>query len=590
MASHNTSPKKLNELSKPLREEAQFFLEPATPRQRQYEALRAYFVEQLPVKEVATRFGYTPGAFYGLCHQFRHTPNRAFFLSTKPGPKYSPKRDGARERVLSLRKQNYSVQDIHDMLTAAGLQLSTVSIWTILKEEGFARLPRRSAAERPHGPAPAKAAPADKRRLSLEPRLVETRLGGVFLLLRLLAESHLETLPSALGWYGSKMIPPANAFLACLLLKLIGKARKSHVMDLAFDEGVALAVGLNVLPKTAYMAEYSERITHADTLKFLQRWLQNLRETQVIHGDSFNLDFQSLPYFGEDDVVEKHYVSMRSRRQKAMLVFFAQDESSKIFCYSNADLRKGEEAEEIFRFIAFWKQQTGKPPPPLVFDSRLTTYANLSKLNQMGITFLTLKRRSPRLLQEILARPASAWRTISLCNVARKFRTPKVIDQAVPLRDYVGTIRQIWVKDLGHERPTILITNDKKTACPELITRYAQRMLIENSIAQSVDFFHTRALSSSVAMRIDFDVLLTLVAQATYQLLAYKLRGYEHSGADVLFRKFIDTPAKILIGPEHIEVRLNKRANNPILLHSGLVGTPFTLPWVQNKPFLVTLR
>ena len=257
---------------------------------------------------------------------------------------------------------------------------------------------------------------------------------------------------------------------------------------------------------------------------------------------------------------------------------------------SNADLRKGEEAEEIFRFIAFWKQQTGKPPPPLVFDSRLTTYANLSKLNQMGITFLTLKRRSPRLLQEILARPASAWRTISLRNVARKFRTPKVIDQAVPLRDYVGTIRQIWVKDLGHERPTILITNDKKTACPELITRYAQRMLIENSIAQSVDFFHTRALSSSVAMRIDFDVLLTLVAQATYQLLAYKLRGYEHSGADVLFRKFIDTPAKILIGPEHIEVRLNKRANNPILLHSGLVGTPFTLPWVQNKPFLVTLR
>ena len=544
MASHNTSPKKLNELSKALREEAQFFLEPATPRQRQYEALRAYFVEQLPVKEVATRFGYTPGAFYGLCHQFRHTPNRAFFLSTKPGPKYSPKRDGARERVLSLRKQNYSVQDIHDMLTAAGLQLSTVSIWTILKEEGFARLPRRSAAERPHGPAPTKAAPADKRRLSLEPRLVETRLGGVFLLLRLLAESHLETLPSALGWYGSKMIPPANAFLACLLLKLIGKARKSHVMDLAFDEGVALAVGLNVLPKTAYMAEYSERITHADTLKFLQRWLQNLRETQVIHGDSFNLDFQSLPYFGEDDVVEKHYVSMRSRRQKAMLVFFAQDESSKIFCYSNADLRKGEEAEEIFRFIAFWKQQTGKPPPHLVFDSRLTTYANLSKLNQMGITFLTLKRRSPRLLQEILARPASAWRTISLRNVARKFRTPKVIDQAVPLRDYVGTIRQIWVKDLGHERPTILITNDKKTACPELITRYAQRMLIENSIAQSVDFFHTRALSSSVAMRIDFDVLLTLVAQATYQLLAYKLRGYEHSGADVLFANLSIPPPR----------------------------------------------
>ncbi len=256
MASHDMRPTKSNELSKPLRDKAQFFLEPANPRQRQYEALRAYFVEQLPVKEVATRFGYTPGAFHGLCHQFRHASNRAFFMSTKPGPKYSPKRDGARERVLSLRKQNYSVQDIHDALTAAGMQLSTVSIWTILKEEGFARLPRRSATERPNRPAPAKAAPADKRRLSLEPRLVETRLGGVFLLLRLLAESHLEALPCALGWYGSKMIPPENAFLACLVLKLIGKERKSHVMDLAFDEGVALALGLNVLPKAAYIAEY----------------------------------------------------------------------------------------------------------------------------------------------------------------------------------------------------------------------------------------------------------------------------------------------------------------------------------------------
>ncbi len=322
----------------------------------------------------------------------------------------------------------------------------------------------------------------------------------------------------------------------------------------------------------------------------MQRWLQNLRETHFLQGESFNLDFQSLPYFGEEDVVEKHYVSMRSRRQKAILVFFAQDEHSKIFCYSNADLRKGEEAQEIFRFIAFWEKQTGKHPPHLVFDSRLTTYANLSKLNQTGIMFLTLKRRSPRLLQEILARPSSAWRTITLRNVARKFRTPKVIDQDVPLRDYVGSIRQIWVKELGHELPTILMTNDKKTACPELITRYAQRMLIENSIAQSVDFFHTRALSSSVAMRIDFDVLLTLVAQATYQILARKLRGYEQSGANVIFRKFIDTPAKILIGPEQIEVRLNKRANNPILLHSGLVGTPFALPWVHNKQFVVTLR
>ena len=115
-------------------------------------------------------------------------------------------------------------------------------------------------------------------------------------------------------------------------------------------------------------------------------------------------------------------------------------------------------------------------------------------------------------------------------------------------------------------------------------------MLIENSISDGVHFFHTDALSSSVAIRIDFDVLLTLVGQATYHILAKKLRGYEQSGADVIFRKFIDTPAKIIIGKKEIEVQLNKRANNPILIHSGLINTPLRLPWLQNRAVIITLR
>ena len=299
---------------------------------------------------------------------------------------------------------------------------------------------------------------------------------------------------------------------------------------------------------------------------------------------------QSLPYFGEEDVVEKHYVSMRSRRQKAILVFFAQDAKSKIFCYSNADLRKGEESNEIFRFIEFWKKQSGKKPPHLVFDSKLTTYTNLSKLNKMDITFVTLRRRTPNVLKEIANAPRSAWRKIELKNVARKYKTPKVIDQQTNIKGYVGNVRQIFVKDLGHDLPTIIITNDNKTSCSDMITRYALRMLIENEIANAVDFFHTTALSSSVAIRIDLDVLLTLIGQATYHMFAQYLRGYEHCGAGVIFRKFIDTPAKIFVTPEEIEVRLAKRADNPVLIHSGFLNKPFRLPWLQNKNVRITLR
>ena len=573
-----------------LSSEAGFFLEPEQPKQRQYEALRAYFVENLPAKDVAARFGYTTGAFHVLCHKFRNDADRKFFLETKRGPKYGSKRDRSRDRVIALRKKNYSVQDIHFALKQEGISLSPASIWKILRDEGFSRLPRRKDEERPEQPRPDKAEYADIRQLSLTPRVIETRFGGVFLLMRILADMKIHHIPKALNWYGSKMIPIENAFLSSLMLKLIGRQRKSHVMDLVFDKGAALAVGLNVLPKTAYISEYSERITHQDNIQFLHRWLRELRKASVISGESFNLDFQSLPYFGEEDVVEKHYVSMRSRRQKAILVFFAQDAKSKIFCYSNADLRKGEESDEIFRFIEFWKKQSGRKPPHVVFDSKLTTYKNLSKLNKMNITFVTLRRRTPNVLKELASASPSAWRKIELKNVERKYRTPKVIERETEIRDYIGRIRQIFVKDLGHDLPTIIITNDKKTSCSDLISRYALRMLIENSIANAVAFFHTTALSSSVAIRIDLDVLLTLVGQATYHMFAQHLRGYEDSGAGVIFRKFIDTPAKIFIGPKEIEIRLNKRANNPILIHSGFVNSPFRLPWLQNKIVRITLR
>jgi len=129
-------------------------------------------------------------------------------------------------------------------------------------------------------------------------------------------------------------------------------------------------------------------------------------------------------------VIERHYVSMRSRRQKSVLTFLAQDAEDHAFCYSNADLRKGEEAEEIFRFVDFWKRTHGDWPRYLVFDSRLTTYANLGRLDALGITFITLRRRSPQLRKEIALIPRSAWRTVELEVPTRKYRFPASLSSA----------------------------------------------------------------------------------------------------------------------------------------------------------------
>ena len=94
-------------------------------------------------------------------------------------------------------------------------------------------------------------------------------------------------------------------------------------------------------------------------------------------------------------------VSRRSRSQKGVLVFLARDAEQGVMCYSNAHVSKSEQADEILRFVEFWTQQTGKPPQELVFDSQLTTYANLGQLDRQQIRFLTLRRRTRRLLAEV---------------------------------------------------------------------------------------------------------------------------------------------------------------------------------------------
>src|SRR5271169_7075839 len=101
---------------------AQFFLAPENPLHRQYEAFRAYFVDGRPSLEVARRFGYAPGSFRVLCHQFRHDPDKQirFFQSVQHGPRFAPARDRVRELVVAMRKRNLSVYDIQRELAEAG--------------------------------------------------------------------------------------------------------------------------------------------------------------------------------------------------------------------------------------------------------------------------------------------------------------------------------------------------------------------------------------------------------------------------------------------------------------------------------------
>ena len=561
---------------------AQVFLESGNTTHRQYEALRAYFVEQLPAAEVAARFGYTVGSFHQLAHQFRNNSQRRFFVEPPhPGVKAS---DTVRSQIVQLRKQNLSIYDISVALKNESIQRTPVAVSKVLEEEGFAKLPRRADEERPECIKPTQADRADARALSLEPRTVHTKFGGLFVFLPAMAEMGFNRVISNCGLPGTEMMPAAHAMRSLLALKLQSTPRHTHVMSAVLDEGLALFAGLNVIPKRSFLTEYSCRIRPSCYVKLMRHWFDAMTRIGLQHGSSFDLDFHTIPFHGDDPLLEKHYVSKRSRRQKGILAFLAQDGEQRFFCYANTDLRKKQQNDEILAFVKYWKKRTGKLPEELIFDSKLTTQANLHKLNRQGIKFITLRRRGAKLLRELEARPRSAWRRIELAGVSRIYKTPRILDQRIKLDGYEGAIRQIAVMELGHEEPTLMLTNQLRRSAAKLVERYAKRMLIENNIEDGVNFFHLDSLSSAVALKVNCDVQLTLMASSLYRHLGQRIgHGYEAAKSRHLFRDFIDATATIEINQRAITVQFQRRAHNPLLLAAGFEQTDVQIPWLGRR-------
>ena len=168
----------------------------------------------------------------------------------------------------------------------------------------------------------------------------------------------------------------------------------------------------------------------------------------------------------------------------------------------------------------------------------------------------------------------------------RKYRTPRVYEQPVELvKDH--TFRQMFIEDLGHDEPTILVTNERRGAA-KVITRYAQRMLIENALSDAVRFFHLDALSSAVGLTVDFDMALLVMASGLYRLLARTMRGYADAQARQIFRDLIDMPATVEVSQTGVVVAFHRRAHLPIVLASGLLNKPVKVPWWNGLPLRLT--
>ena len=465
----------------------------------------------------------------------------------------------------------------------------TTTVQRVLRRNGIGKLPRRSPGERETAPRPASAPVADVRELDLSPRRLRTEFGGPFLFVPDLVRLDLDRTVGNSGMPGSAMIPAGHAFRALLALKLWGIGRPLHVMADILDPGITLFAGLNVMPKRSSLTEHSGRVDPKLCAGLMDRWHQALNGLGTdLGGDgSFDLDFHTIPPArqGPGGAGGKA-LRLQAEPQAEGL---ARDADARLLVYANARVRKGDQNDEVLRFIEFWERRSGGPPKELVFDSRLTTHANLARIGAMGIDFLTLRRRSGSLLDAIAACPESDWKQVRLTNVGRIYRTPRVLDRRVRISGYPGDVRQLAVRGLGHERPTLLLTNQMRTSASQLVDRYARRMVIENAIADAIDFFHMDALSAAVPMKIDLQ--LTLMASGLYRLLAVRLgNGKQNAKSRTLFRNFVKAPADITIESDRVDVRLGRRANNPFLLNASYDKTDVAVPWLRNRRLRISFQ
>ena len=559
-----------------MRPGGEFFARPGDATQRRYEALRAFLYEDLSADAAAARVGWSPTTLNSAVRDFR-AGRRDFFVSPRPGPKSAPAKDAARKRIVELRRAGHSVTEISDALAATDTPLNRTGVAEVLAEEGFTRQWPRPHAQR-GGPKKEPLQPASVVDFASLPRRCPTKVAGLFLAIPELVELDLPRLVAEAGYPGTRVIPAASSILSLLALKLTATRRVSHVYDLAADPATGLFAGLGSIPKATALTDYSYRTDHRMQAGLLRALGAAMRAGGLSQGADFDLDFHAVMHYGEDPVLEEHYVPRRSQRTASVLTFFAQDAQSDTLVYANAHLLKADQAGEVLAFCDHHKAVAGTEPSLVVFDSKLTTQDNLGVLDGRGISFITLRMRSPRLVAELAALPKEAWKTVALDRPGAKRTTPKVYEQAeVRLSRYPGTLRQLAVTGLGHDQPTIIITNNRTMTTKAVIERYAHRMNIEQRLAESIRSFHTDSLSSAVPLNVDLDVALSVVASAVCAGLRRRLAGYATATPDTIQRRFLNSPGVVINHGNEILVRLDRKTYNPVLRQADLPIT--TVPW-----------
>ena len=562
--------------------DASYFTKPNADWQRRYEALRAAFVERLPDNLVAERFGYSPGYVCQMRFQFRH--GKIDFSEPASEGKISRRKvdKATREKIAQWRQKDLSAGEIAELLLSDGIELSIRTVERVLAEEGFAKLPRRTQLR--IGRTVKGADVPEKSELVRVSLLDGSRYdsdgAGVFLFAPFLAQLGIGDVVKKARLPKSRAIPAMNYFLSILALKLLGTERYAHVGDHSFDPGLGLFTGLNVLPKCTALSTYSYSLDQEHISRLQEAFVGNAHRLGIYDRRVINLDYHTVPHYGDKSVLDEHWAGAKGRRMKGALTMYAQDSETKLIIYTAADIQSREADDQILSFLPYWARISRQMKSTLIFDSRFTTYKNLSELNRQGIKFITLRRRGQKLLKD--AGKLEHWAKITIPHEKRKYPNPLIHECEVGLKGYDGIARQIILKGNGHEKPAFLITNDLDSPAEAIVSDYSCRWHVETGISEAVKFFHINSLSSPILLKVHFDMVMTLIADTLYWRLAQNLRGYEKCDANTIFRSFVRGQGFVVVQNNEIIVTYPKRAHNPILRSVAWQHLPESIPWLDE--------
>jgi len=563
-----------------------YFKQPSSQRQRQYEAVRAIVVEELPVEAVAQRFGYKITTIYSLIRDAK-AGRIELFPDVKKGPQQRRTPSEVQERIITLRKQRFSTPDIQRRLTEAGIGTSARTVERVLKDSGFGKLHRRT--NRELGKTVANKILPDRAELldfsELEPFNVDCPSVGVFFFLPYILESKILDTVTECELPGSSDIGSIQACLSMLLLKLIGCNRLSHIGAYDQEPGFGVFAGLNVLPKPTYMSTYSCRCSEIQVMDLQNKVVSALRNSYPdLYSSSFiNLDFHSIPHYGDESEMEQVWCGAKGKTMKGANTVFVQDSKSNVVLYTRADILRSEEASEVKKFVTYWKSIKGNIDETLVFDCKFTTYKILNDLDLDNVKFITLRKRHASLVKKTLDLPDKEWEKVYVPIPKRKYKRVSVNESEVNLKGCERTFRQIAVKDHGRINPTFILTNNRELPLKDVLVVYAKRWRVENKLSELVAFFNLNALSSPIMIRIHFDVLWTVIADTLYRRFAQDLRRFENVLAPQLFRKFIDMSGKVVYDGNKFHIKIRKRAHTPILKEVEKLQRPIHVPWLDGK-------